>query len=186
MLSNADSALLQFSSTPLGLHLGQTTEGNSGKTGRGREGKGPSGTCLHGVTALACFVLCACTQACPLCHADHNVDTIQDQPAQPGSSWDPSAPKRAPGLVPALRKHRALAGQPSTSHMGHIPFRANLIRADNPSSPGQPSGVMARADMVGAEPASEGKPGKEDGREHEDDHERGHAERSVARYVRFG
>jgi len=114
------------------------------------------------------------------------VDIIQDHPAQPGPSQDHSAPKRAPGLVPTLRKHRALAGQPSTSHMGQIPFRANPLRAENPSSPAQPNGVMASADMVGAKLASEGKEDKAEGREHEDDNERGVAESSVARYAQRG
>ena len=110
------------------------------------------------------------------------MDIIQDQPAQPGSSHDQLALERAPGLVPTLRRHKALAGQPSASHIGQIPFRANLLRANNPSSPGQSNGFMARADMVAAEPASEGKEDEEEGREHEDDLERGHAASSVARY----
>ena len=110
------------------------------------------------------------------------MDIIQDQPAQPGSSHDQLALKRAPGLVPTLRRHKALAGQPSASHMGQIPFRANLLRADNPSSPEQPNAFMASTDRIGAEPASEGKEDEEEGREHEDDLERGHAASSVARY----
>ena len=149
-------------------------------------GTGPSGICMHGIALFASFVLCACTSTCPLCHADDDEDIIQDHPAQPGSSQDHPAPKRAPGLVPTLRRHKALAGRPSASHMGQIPFRANLLRADNPSSPGQPNGFMARADRVAVEPSSEGKQGEEEGREHEDDNERGHAESIVARYVQHG
>ncbi len=114
------------------------------------------------------------------------MDIIQEHPAQPGSSQDHSAPKRAPGLVPTLRKHRALGGQPSASHMGQIPFRATPLTASNPSSPGQPNGFMTSTDMIAAEPASEGKQDKEEGRDHEDGNERGHAESSVARYAQRG
>jgi len=113
------------------------------------------------------------------------VDIIQDQPAQPGSSHDQLALKRAPGLVPTLRRHKALAGQPSASHMGQIPFRANPLGADKPSSPEQPNACTClhnSTDRIGAEPASEGKEDEEEGREHEDDLERGHAASSVARY----
>lgn len=114
------------------------------------------------------------------------MDIIQDQPAQPGSSHDQLALKRAPGLVPTLRRHKALAGQPSASHMGQIPFRANLLRANNPSSPSQPSGFMTSTDMTAVEPVSEGKEDEEEGREHEDDNERGHAESNLARYAQRG
>lgn len=152
----------------------------------GARGKGPSGMCICGITLFAPFVLCACTQACPLCHADQNVDIIQDHPAQPGSSQDHSAPKRTRGLVPTLRKHRALAGQFSTSQMGRIPFATISLRVSEPNSPGQPNGCMARADMIAAELASEGRQDEEEGRDHEDDNERGHAESSVARYAQHG
>ncbi|KAA6424637.1 MAG: hypothetical protein FRX49_05305 [Trebouxia sp. A1-2] len=104
-----------------------------------------------------------------------------DHPAQPGSSQDHSAPKRTRGLVPTLRKHRALAGQFSTSQMGRIPFATISLRVSEPNSPGQPNGCMARADMIAAELASEGRQDEEEGRDHEDDNERGHAESSVAR-----
>ncbi|KAL0040994.1 hypothetical protein WJX77_001558 [Trebouxia sp. C0004] len=110
-----------------------------------------------------------------------NMDIIRDHPAQPGSSQDHLAPKRAPRLVPTLRKHRALAGQPSASQMGQIPFRAIPLRANNPSSPGQPNGFMASAEQVAVEPASEDKQGEEEARDHEDDFERGPAASSVAR-----
>ena len=136
---------------------------------------------MHGIALFASFVPCAR----PLCHADDNVDIIQDQPAQPGSSHDQLALKRAPGLVPTLRRHKALAGQPSASHMGQIPFRANPLGADKPSSPEQPNACTClhnSTDRIGAEPASEGKEDEEEGREHEDDLERGHAASSVARY----
>jgi hypothetical protein len=70
--------------------------------------------------------------------------------------------------------------------MGQIPFRTNPSRADNPSSLGQPNGVMASEEQFAIEPAREGKEDEEEGREHEDDHERGLAESSVARYAQRG
>ncbi len=70
--------------------------------------------------------------------------------------------------------------------MGQIPFRANPLRADDPSSSRQPSGVMARADILGAKLASEGKEDEEEGQNHEDGNETAHARSSVARYVWSG
>ena len=54
---NAKSALLQFSSTSVALHLGQSTQGDSGEIGgQGRgEGGGASGEGMHDIAVFAPF-----------------------------------------------------------------------------------------------------------------------------------
>ncbi len=56
MPSNAESALLQFSSTSVGLHLSKAIPGDSGEIGE-RKGGGASGMCVCGIAMFASSVL---------------------------------------------------------------------------------------------------------------------------------